>query len=128
MGSSIQTLDAELEHAVHTCAINQHTVYVLSPDPPPNDLTAHSVLSMHRMYLRIIRPAIAALPSECGIESSPTYTISLSGIESLPTAPVTSCISRATLPSAGPSWVHTSREIEKSVFGQVSRQLSCRYD
>eukprot|EP00903_Cladosiphon_okamuranus_P007137 g6932.t1 len=69
----------------------------------------------------VIRPTSAMLSSEAG--PAPAYTIPLTGVASLPRSP--SLAGHANSSEIRDlSWAQTSREVDKSVFGQVARHLS----
>lgn len=96
-----------------------------SPDPCLFNPPPLRILHLQRCVLSVFRPTIAMLPSEAGPQPAPAHTIQLSGVASLPRFP-------SPAGHANPSeirvlsWVQTSREVDKSVFGQVVRHLSHR--
>lgn len=75
----------------------------------------------------MIRPTLVIPPSDVGTEIYPAFTISLTGIKCLPTTPAACHVNPADFPSTILTWAQKSREVDKSVFGQVAKQLSCRY-
>lgn len=82
------------------------------------------------VYVRMIRPTVAESQLEAGTENGTARTISITGIRALPRTPkdANPTEAAAAVPSLRFSWAQRSREVEKSVFGQVTRHLANRYD
>ncbi|CAM9328498.1 unnamed protein product, partial [Scytosiphon promiscuus] len=64
----------------------------------------------------------ARVPSEPGTANAPAPTIRVAGVKVLPTVPAAPLTPTTPLSQ---SWAQTWRAVEKSVFGQVARHLSC---
>lgn len=93
---------------------------------PFNSPSSLRLLQLQRCVLSVIRTTIGMLPSEAGLQPAPAYTIPLSGVTSLPRFP--SRAGHANPPEIRSlSWAQTSKEVDKSVFGQVARHLSHRF-
>ena len=82
----------------------------------------------HRSLVRMIRRTVAESQWEAGAENGTARTISVNGVRALPRTPRAGHTNAAeAFPSPRLSWVQRTREVEKSVFGQVTRHLANRY-
>ena len=64
--------------------------------------------------------------SEAGTENRTACTIPLTGIRALPKTPNDGHFKAVAVPSPSLSWAQRGREVDKSVFRQVTRHLAYR--